>query len=64
MLFGYKIKEDKLGGSCSTYRVNRNAYKILTRNLKLRSHLKYKDIDKSIILKWMLKNRRRNGGLY
>jgi len=54
MLFGHEIKEDKNRGACSTYRANRNAYKILAGNPEGNENLEDKNIDKNIILKWIL----------
>jgi hypothetical protein len=48
------MKEDELGGLCSTHGKLRNTYKICSEALKGRKHVEDKIVDGKITLEWIL----------
>jgi hypothetical protein len=63
ILFGYEIKEDKMGGTCNTHgRDDQFRISLLSKGLKVRG--RSGDLGGSIILKYMLRNRMWESALY
>jgi hypothetical protein len=52
---GDRIKEDKVGGACSTNGVKRGAYRVLKGYLREINPLEHLGLDGKAILKWMFK---------
>jgi hypothetical protein len=44
-----------MGETCSTYRSDQNAYRILVGKLEVRHHSEDKGVDRRLILKWILR---------
>jgi hypothetical protein len=52
--YGDKVKEDKMGGACSTHRDWEMHTKLWSKNLKGRDHMENLGVDEKVILEWIL----------
>ena len=59
--FGDEIKEDEMGGALGRHGTEEKLIQSLAGKMKERNHLEDLDIDRRIILQWILKKKNENG---